>query len=117
MSDSEDSAGRLYAEGKVAFSKGEFDTAFQTWRSMLADKLDHFVVQVEVDTYLETAQSTMAEYGNHSLYVLKKDELYWVFSGFYPTMAQAAEALQSLPEPLRRGGAFPVSVRQILPQQ
>ena len=117
VSGSEDSAGRLYAEGTVAFSKGEFDTAFQTWRSMLADKLDHYVVQVEVDTYLETAQSTMAAYGKHSLYVLKKDELYMVFSGFYPTMAQAATALKSLPEPLRRGGAFPVSVRQILPQQ
>lgn len=111
------SAGHLYAEGMAAFTASDFDRAFQIWRSMLADKLDHYVVQVEVDTYLQTAQSTVAAYGDNSLYVLKKDDLYWVFSGFFATRAQAADALKSLPEALRRGGAFPISVRQILPPQ
>jgi len=112
-----DSAGRLYAEGMAAFNRGDFNLAFQTWRLMFADKPDHYVVQVEVDTYLESAQSTVATYGGHSLYVLKKDDLYWVFSGFFATQAEAIEALRLLPEPLRQGGAFPIEVRQILPQQ
>lgn len=117
VSGDEDPTGRLYAEGMAAFNRGDFDRAFQTWRSMLADKTDYHVVQIEVDTYLESAQLTVATYGDHSLYVLKKDDLYWVFSGVFATRARAFEALRLLPEPLRQGGAFPIAVRQILPRQ
>lgn len=112
-----DSAGRLYAEGMAAFNREDFDGAFHTWRLMLADKPDHYVVQVEVDTYLQTARSTVAEYQDHALYVLKKDDIYWVVSGVFATRAQATEALRSLPEPLRRGGAFPISIRHLLAEQ
>lgn len=103
----------LYAKGMWAFNRGEIDRAIDTWSLMLADRLDHFVLQVEVDTYLVSAQSTMARYGKHSLYVLRKDDMYWVFSGLFETREAAVDALKMLPEPLRRGGAFPITVRQI----
>lgn len=116
VSGDEDRTGNLYAEGMAAFNRADFDSAFHTWWLMLTDKPDHFVLQVEMDTYLVSAQSTVARYGDHSLYVVKKDDLYWVFSGLFETRAKAIEALRSLPEPLRQGGAFPVAVRQIVPQ-
>ena len=96
------------------FNRGDFDSAFQTWSSMLADNPDHFTLQVEVDTYFITVQSTIARYGNHSLYVLKNDNLYFVYSGIFATLAEANDALSLLPEPLQRGGAFPVAVRTIV---
>ena len=106
-------SGGSYGDGMQEFNRGDFDSAFQTWSSMLADNPDHFTLQVEVDTYFITVQSTIARYGNHSLYVLKNDNLYFVFSGLFATLAEANDALKSLPEPLQRGGAFPVSVRRI----
>jgi hypothetical protein len=112
-----DDTGHLYGEGMAAFNRADFDSAFHTWWLMLTDKPDHFVLQVEMDTYLVSAQSTVARYGDHSLYVVKKDDLYWVFSGLFETRAKAIEALRSLPEPLRQGGAFPVAVRQIVPKK
>ena len=112
-----DDTGHLYAEGMAAFNRADFDSAFHAWRLMLNDKPDHFVLQVEMDTYLVSAQSTVARFGDYSLYVVKKDDLYWVFSGLFSTRAKAIEALRLLPEPLRQGGAFPVAVRQIVPQQ
>jgi len=111
-----DDSGDLYAEGMTAFNRAEFDRAYDTWRLMLTDKPDHFALQIEVDTYFVSVQSTIARYGDHSLYVVKKDDLYWVFSGLFATRAKAIEALKLLPEPLRRNGAFPVAVRQILLQ-
>jgi len=110
-------AGDLYSEGMAAFNREEYDLAFHTWWSMLTGSPDHFTLQVEVDTLFVSAQSTVVRYGDHSLYVIKKDDLHWVLSGLYHTQAQATEALQLLPEPLRRGGAFPVAVRQILSPQ
>ena len=107
----------LYVEGMAAFNRADFDRAFQTWWSMLTASPDHFVLQVEVDTFLASAQATLANYGDHSLYVVKKDDLHWVFSGLFATRARASEALKLLPEPLRQGGAFPIAVRQIVPQR
>jgi hypothetical protein len=107
----------LYADGLAAFNRADFDRAFSAWRLMLTEKPDHFVVQIEVDTYLESAQSTVARYRDNELFVVKKDDLYWVFSGLFATRAQAAEALRRLPEALRRGGAFTIAVRQIIPLQ
>ncbi len=107
----------LYVEGMAAFNRADFDRAFHTWWSMLTASPDHFVLQVEVDTYLASAQATVAKYGDHSLYVVKKDDLHWVFSGLFVTRAKAIEALKLLPEPLRQGGAFPIAVRQIVPPQ
>ena len=112
-----DDPGHLYAEGMAAFNRADFDSAFQAWRLMLNDKPDHFVLQVEMDTYLVSAQSTVARFGDHSLYVVEKDDLYWVFSGLFATRAKAIEALKLLPEPLRQGGAFPIAVRQIISQE
>ena len=102
-----------YEIGRREFNRGDFDSAFGTWSMMLANNPDLFTLQVEVDSYFISAQSTMARYGDHSLYVLKKDDLYFVFSGLFSTFTEANEALKLLPEPLRRGGAFPVAVRQI----
>jgi septal ring-binding cell division protein DamX len=107
----------LYVEGMAAFNREDFDRAFHTWWSMLTASPDHFVLQVEVDTFLASAQATVAKYGDHSLYVVKKDDLHWVFSGLFETRAKAIEALKLLPEPLRQGGAFPIAVRQIVPQR
>jgi hypothetical protein len=112
-----DDVGHLYAEGMAAFNRADFDSAFQAWRLMLNNKPDYFVLQVEMDTYLVSAQSTVARFGDHSLYVVKKDNLYWVFSGLFATRAKAIEALRLLPEPLRQGGAFPIAVRQIISQE
>jgi len=112
-----DDTGHLYAEGMAAFDRGDFDSAFHTWWLMLNDRPNHFILQVEMDTYLVSAQSTVARYGDHSLYVVKKDDLYLVVSGLFETRANAIEALKLLPEPLRQGGAFPISVRQIIPRQ
>ena len=112
-----DDTGHLYVEGMAAFNRADFDRAFHTWWLMLTASPDHFVLQVEVDTFLASAQATVAKYGDHSLFVVKKDDLYWVFSGLFVTQAQAAEAVRSLPEPLRQGGAFPIAVRQIVPPQ
>jgi len=112
-----DDARHLYAEGMAAFNRADFDSAFQAWRLMLNNKPDYFVLQVEMDTYLVSAQSTVARFGDHSLYIVKKDDLYWVFSGLFATRAKAIEALRLLPEPLRQGGAFPIAVRQIISQE
>jgi len=106
-------SGGSYRDGMQEFNRGDFDSAFQTWSSMLADNPDYFTLQVEVDTYFITVQSTIARYGDHSLYVLKKDDLYIVYSGLFATLSEANGALKLLPEPLQRGGAFPVSVRRI----
>ena len=112
-----DDTGHLYAEGMAAFNRADFDSAFDIWWLMLNERPDHFVLQVEMDTYLVSAQSTIARYGDHSLYVVKKDDRYWVLSGLFATRAKAIEALKLLPGPLRQGGAFPIVVRQIVPQQ
>ena len=112
-----DDTGHLYAEGMAAFNRADFDSAFHTWWLMLNERPDHFVLQVEMDTYLVSAQSTIARYGDHSLYVVKKDDRYWVLSGLFATRAEAIEALRLLPKSLRQGGAFPIMVRQIVPQQ
>ena len=112
-----DDTGHLYAEGMAAFNRADFDSAFHIWWLMLNERPDHFVLQVEMDTYLVSAQSTIARYGDHSLYVVKKDDRYWVLSGLFATRAKAIEALKLLPGPLRQGGAFPIVVRQIVPQQ
>jgi hypothetical protein len=112
-----DDTRHLYAEGMAAFNRANFDSAFHSWWLMLNERPDHFVLQVEMDTYLVSAQSTLARYGEHSLYVVKKDDRYWVLSGLFATRAKAIEALRLLPEPLRQGGAFPIAVRQIMPQQ
>jgi hypothetical protein len=117
VSSDADDTGHLYAEGMAAFNRADFESAFHAWRLMLNDKPDHFVLQVEMDTYLVSAQSTVARFGDHSLYVVKKDDLYWVFSGLFATRAKAIEALRLLPEPLRQGGAFPIAVRQIISQE
>jgi len=109
-------SGGSYRDGMQEFNRGDFDSAFQTWASMLADNPNHFTLQVEVDTYFITVQSTIARYGDHSLYVLKKDNLYFVFSGLFATLAEANDALKLLPEPLQRGGAFPVATRQLFPE-
>ena len=111
-----DDTGHLYAEGMAAFNRADFDSAFHIWWLMLNERPDHFVLQVEMDTYLVSAQSTIARYGDHSLYVVKKDDRYWVLSGLFATRAKAIEALKLLPGPLRQGGAFPIAVRQIVPQ-
>ncbi len=116
MSSDADDTGHLFAEGMAAFNRADFDSAFDTWWLMLNERPDHFVLQVEMDTYLVSAQSTIARYGDHSLYVVKKDDRYWVLSGLFATRAKATEALRLLPKPLRQGGAFPIAVRQIVPQ-
>ena len=107
-------SGDSYEIGRREFNRGDFDSAFGTWSMMLADNPDHFTLQVEVDSYFISVQSTVARYGDHSLYVLKMDDLYFVFSGLFATLTEANKALKLLPEPLRRGGAFPVAVRQIV---
>ena len=107
-------SGGSIESGMREFNRGDFDSAFRAWSLMLASYPDHFTLQVEVDTYLISAQSTIARYGDHSLYMLRKDDLYFVFSGLFGTITEAEEALKSLPEPLRRGGAFPIAVRQIV---
>ena len=112
-----DDTGHLFAEGMAAFNRADFDSAFDTWWLMLNERPDHFVLQVEMDTYLVSAQSTIARYGDHSLYVVKKDDRYWVLSGLFATRAKAIEALKLLPRPLRQGGAFPIAVSQIVPQE
>ena len=112
-----DDVQRLYKEGLAAFIGGDHDRAFQTWAMMMLARPDHYALQVEVDTYLESAQSTVADYTDSRLYVVVKDGLHWVFSGLFATHEEAAEALKSLPEPLRRGGAFPIAVREIIPRQ
>lgn len=109
-------SGSPYEAGMREFNRGDFDSASAAWSLMLAENLDHFTLQVEVDTYFITVQSTIARYGDHSLYVLKKDNLYFVFSGLFATHAEANDALKMLPEPLQRGGAFPVAVRHIMPE-
>lgn len=106
----------LYGDGMAAFNNGEFDHAFDTWRAMLTGSPDYFALQVEVDSLFVSAQSTFARYGDHSLFIVKKDDLYWVFSGLYSSQEKAIEALHLLPESLRQGGAFPVAVRQIVPR-
>jgi len=111
-----DDTGHLYAEGMAAFNRADFDSAFHTWWLMLNERPDHFVLQVEMDSYLVSAQSTIARYGDHSLYVVKKDDRYWVLSGLFATREKAIEALKLLPGPLRKGGAFPIAVQQIVPQ-
>ncbi|MEJ2582878.1 MAG: SPOR domain-containing protein [Acidobacteriota bacterium] len=102
-----------YTEGMRAFNRGELDQAFNTWSLMVNAHPDWYVLQVEVDTYLVSAQSTIARYGDHSLYALKKDNMYWVLSGLFATRGAAEDALKALPEPLRRGGAFPITVRDL----
>jgi hypothetical protein len=116
VSSDADDTGHLYVEGMAAFNRADFDSAFYTWWLMLNERPDHFVLQVEMDTYLVSAQSTIARYGDHSLYVVKMDDRYWVLSGLFATRAEAIEALRLLPGPLRQGGAFPIAVRQIVPQ-
>lgn len=107
-------SGDAYEIGRREFNRGDIDSAFGTWSMMLANNPDLFTLQVEVDTYFISVQSTIARYGDHSLYVLKKDDLFFVFSGLFATLTEANDALQLLPEPLRRGGAFPIAVRQIV---
>jgi len=107
--------GRLYSEGMAAFNRGDFDDAFHAWRLMFTGSPDLYALQIEVDTLFVSAQSTLARYRDHSLYIVKKDDLYWVFSGLFTSEAKAAEALKLLPEALRQGGAFPIEVRQIAP--
>jgi septal ring-binding cell division protein DamX len=107
-------SGGSIEDGMREFNRGDFDSASDAWSSMLANNPDHFTLQVEVDSYFITVQSTIARYGDHSLYVLKNDDLYIVYSGLFVTLAEANEALKLLPEALRRGGAFPVAVRRIV---
>lgn len=114
VSDDSASTWKLYTEGMVAFDGGDFNRAFGTWWSMLSSRPDDWAVQVELDTYLASAQSTLASYREHSLYVIKKDGFHWVLSGLFATRAQAIEALRTLPEPLRQGGAFPIAIREIM---
>ena len=114
VSDDSASTWKLYAEGMAAFDSADFDRAFGTWWQMLSSRPDHWAVQVELDTYLVSAQSTLARYREHSLYVVKKDDFHWVLSGLFATRAEAIEALRSLPAPLRKGGAFPIEVREIM---
>jgi hypothetical protein len=108
------STGQIYAEGLAAFNRSDFDHAFNTWRAMLNGSPDHYALQVEVDSLFVSAQSTVARYGDHSLFVVKKDDLYWVFSGLFTTQEIAIEALKLLPGPLRQGGAFPIKVSEIM---
>ena len=115
-SDDSDHTTVLYQEGLAAFDRADFDRAFLIWQTMLANKPDQYIVQVEVDTYLETARSTVSKYRDHALYIVKKDGLYWVFTGVFETRAKAHEQIGLLPEPLRAGGAFPIAVRRIVPQ-
>ena len=103
-----------YEIGRREFNRGDFDSAIGAWSMMIADNPDLFTLQVEVDSYFISVQSTIARYGDHSLFVLKKDDLFVVFSGLFATLTEANEALKLLPEPLRRGGAFPIAVRQIV---
>ena len=112
-----DEVSRQHAEGLAAFNNAEFDRAFHLWSAMLADEVDHWILQVEVDTHISTAQSTVARYGDQKLYVVKKDDLYWVFSGLFATRTEAIEALKLFPGSLRQGGAFPIKVRQLMPLQ
>jgi len=108
---------QLYAEGMAAFNRADFERAFGAWWLMLSSRPEYWVIQVEMDTYLVSAQTTLASYGEHSLYVIKKDGYHWVLSGLFATRAEAIEALELLPASLRKGGAFPIRIREIMTQQ
>lgn len=105
---------QLYSDGLRAFRQSDFDDAFETWRLMLAGNPDAVVLQVEVDTYLESARSTLARFDDHGLYVVKKDGLHYVLAGVFGSEDEAFEGLRRLPSDLRSAGAFPIEARAIL---
>lgn len=105
---------QLYLDGRGAFNRGRFDEAFETWRVMLGGNPDAWVLQVEIDSLITSAQSTLARYGEHALYVVKRGDLHYVRSGVFASENDAAAALRDLPQPLRAGGAFPIRAREIL---
>lgn len=105
---------QLYLDGLHAFNRGRFEEAFETWRVMLAGNSGSWVLQVEIDSLLTSVQSTLARYGDHGLYVVKKGDLHYVLSGVYGSSGDAVNALRDLPEALRSGGAFPIEIREIL---
>jgi hypothetical protein len=105
---------QLYVDGLHAFNGGRFDDAFETWRVMLAGNPGSWVLQVEIDSLITSAQSTLARFGDHGLYVVKKDGLHYVLSGVHGSKQDAVNALRVLPQALRSGGAFPIEAREIL---
>ena len=105
---------QLYVDGLQAFNRGRFDEAFDTWRVMLVGNPDAWVLQVEIDSLVTSAQSTLARYGDHGLYVVKRGDLHYVLSGVFASENAAGAALRDLPQPLRSGGAFPIRAREIL---
>jgi len=105
---------QLYVDGLQAFNRGRFDEAFDTWRVMLVGNPDAWVLQVEIDSLITSAQSTLARYGDHGPYVVPKGDLHYVLSGVFASENAAGAALRDLPQPLRSGGAFPIRAREIL---
>lgn len=105
----------LYATGMEAFRNGQFESAFASWQAMIELHSDEYTIQVEIDRHLASVRDVFAQYGQWRLFVVVKDELYWVFAGLFASQAQAETALGVLPEPLRKGGAFPVAVEALVP--
>ena len=107
-------AGDLYAEGLAAFRRRDFEQALASWQTMLegADRL--YTLQVAVNRYLVSAQDAIETYVAHSLFVVPKDDQYYVLAGLFSTRAEAARALDLLPELLQRGGAFPIAVKDLV---
>ena len=111
----DDRSRNLYLSGMNAFQRQRYEEAFETWETMITNDRRLFTIQVEVDSYLTTAQSTIARFGANSLYVVRIKGLYFVLSGLFSDRSEAARALNLLPEPLRRGGAFPTRVEALVP--
>ena len=107
-------AGDLYAEGLAAFRRRDFEQALASWQTMLegADRL--YTLQVAVNRYLASAQDAIESNASHSLFVVPKNDHYYVLAGLFSTRAEAARALDRLPETLRSGGAFPIAVQDLV---
>jgi len=109
--------GDLYAEGLAAFRRGNFELALVSWQTMLEGAGEPYTLQIAVNRYLVSAQDAIESFSAHLLFVVPKDDQYYVLAGLFSTRAEAARALARLPEPLRRGGAFAVAVKDLVKGQ
>jgi len=102
-----------YAAALAAFRNGDFEAAVTSWREMLTDAVDFYTIQVEVDRQLDSVNRLFAEHRNQPLYVVIRQDLYWVCAGLFFSQADAERAIHELPDELRYGGAFPTPVKAL----
>jgi len=93
----------LYEKGLAA--------SLGSWRAMFESAPTSYTVQIAVNRYLASADEVITDYAADRLFIVQVDDHYYVLAGLYPTRAEAERKLASLPEPLRRGGAYCVAVK------